>query len=121
MASLPSARSASAVNGTSCTENFRAMLPWKSQRNLPTADSYWRWYVGCTRDLPRETQTRASTHRGRSLEVFSMTVAIESLSDVELLNRMFSHDETGWREFCRRYDRLIWRCITKVTTRFGNV
>jgi RNA polymerase sigma-70 factor (ECF subfamily) len=47
--------------------------------------------------------------------------AIESLSEVELLRRLFAHDEAAWREFCRRYDRLIWRCITKVTARFGNV
>lgn len=24
----------------------------------------------------------------------------------------------AWKEFLRRYDRLIWRCITKVTGRF---
>ena len=46
---------------------------------------------------------------------------IDSLSEVELLAQMFAHDAGAWREFCRRYDRLIWRCITKVTTRFGNV
>jgi RNA polymerase sigma-70 factor (ECF subfamily) len=46
---------------------------------------------------------------------------MDSLSEVELLNRLFAHDEGAWREFCRRYDRLIWRCITKVTARFGNV
>jgi RNA polymerase sigma-70 factor (ECF subfamily) len=51
----------------------------------------------------------------------STTATLETLTEVELLNRMFTHDETAWREFCRRYDRLIWRCITKVTTRFGNV
>jgi RNA polymerase sigma-70 factor (ECF subfamily) len=49
------------------------------------------------------------------------TATLESLTEVELLQRMFSHEEAAWREFCRRYDRLIWRCITKVTTRFGNV
>lgn len=49
------------------------------------------------------------------------TATLESLTEVELLDRMFAHDQAAWREFCRRYDRLIWRCITKVTTRFGNV
>ena len=53
--------------------------------------------------------------------MMSIAATLESLTEVELLNRMFAHDETAWREFCRRYDRLIWRCITKVTTRFGNV
>jgi RNA polymerase sigma-70 factor (ECF subfamily) len=47
--------------------------------------------------------------------------APESLTDVALLEGMFARDEAAWREFCRRYERLIWRCITKVTTRFGNV
>jgi RNA polymerase sigma-70 factor (ECF subfamily) len=47
--------------------------------------------------------------------------SLQSLDELELLERLFAHDERGWREFCRRYDRLIWRCITKVTTRFGNV
>jgi RNA polymerase sigma-70 factor (ECF subfamily) len=51
----------------------------------------------------------------------AVAAAIESLSEVELLRRLFTHDEAAWREFCRRYDRLIWRCITKVTARFGNV
>lgn len=50
-----------------------------------------------------------------------MGTAIETLTEVELLSRMFAHEESAWREFCRRYDRLIWRCITKVTTRFGAV
>ncbi len=47
--------------------------------------------------------------------------AIREVSEVELLNEMLAHDERAWREFARRYDRLIWRCITKVTTRFVNV
>ncbi len=46
---------------------------------------------------------------------------LQSLTEVQLLDRLFTHEERAWREFCRRYDRLIWRCITKVTTRFGNV
>jgi RNA polymerase sigma-70 factor (ECF subfamily) len=46
---------------------------------------------------------------------------MDSLSEIELLEKMFAHHEGAWREFCRRYDRLIWRCITKVTARFGNV
>jgi RNA polymerase sigma-70 factor (ECF subfamily) len=46
---------------------------------------------------------------------------LQSLTEIELLERLFAHDARAWGEFCRRYDRLIWRCITKVTTRFGNV
>ena len=51
----------------------------------------------------------------------SNVTSLTNLTEVELLARMFTHEEAAWREFCRRYDRLIWRCISKVTTRFGNV
>ena len=43
------------------------------------------------------------------------------LSDLALLDRLLQREEAAWREFHRRYDRLIWRCITKVTGRFGAV
>jgi RNA polymerase sigma-70 factor, ECF subfamily len=49
------------------------------------------------------------------------TLDLSSLTDLDLLERLLTQDNQGWREFVRRYDRLIWRCITKVTVRFGNV
>ncbi len=39
-------------------------------------------------------------------------------SETELLSRMLLRDGNAWREFHRRYDRLIFRCIHKVTGRF---
>jgi len=42
-------------------------------------------------------------------------------SEGELLGRMLLREGAGWREFHRRYDRLIFRCIHKVTGRFRNV
>ncbi len=39
---------------------------------------------------------------------------------VALLKRMLARDEGAWREFAVRYDRLIYRCITKVTGRFSS-
>jgi RNA polymerase sigma-70 factor (ECF subfamily) len=39
-------------------------------------------------------------------------------TETELLHRMLLRDGTAWREFHRRYDRLIFRCIHKVTSRF---
>ena len=39
-------------------------------------------------------------------------------SEAELLNRMLLRDGGAWREFHLRYDRLIFRCIHKVTGRF---
>jgi RNA polymerase sigma-70 factor (ECF subfamily) len=43
------------------------------------------------------------------------------LTERDLLDRMLDRDESAWREFHRRYDRLIYRCIHKVTNRFTNV
>ncbi|MGE0792475.1 MAG: RNA polymerase sigma factor [Sandaracinaceae bacterium] len=43
---------------------------------------------------------------------------IQDWNETELLSRMLLRDGTAWREFHRRYDRLIFRCIHKVTGRF---
>jgi RNA polymerase sigma-70 factor (ECF subfamily) len=45
----------------------------------------------------------------------------ETWSDMELLNGMLLRDGTAWREFTRRYDRLIYRSIYKVTQRFATL
>lgn len=39
----------------------------------------------------------------------------------ELLERMLARESRAWREFHRRYDRLVHRCIQKVTGRFSGV
>src|SRR5262245_37560586 len=39
-------------------------------------------------------------------------------SETELLEGMLKRNAGAWREFHRRYDRLIFRCIHKVTGRF---
>lgn len=39
-------------------------------------------------------------------------------SETELLQRMLLRNGAAWREFHQRYDRLIYRCIHKVTGRF---
>ena len=39
-------------------------------------------------------------------------------TETQLLNRMMLRDAGAWREFHKRYDRLIYRCIHKVTGRF---
>ncbi|MBX3272277.1 MAG: sigma-70 family RNA polymerase sigma factor [Sandaracinaceae bacterium] len=46
------------------------------------------------------------------------TTDITELSETQLLSRMLLRDGRAWREFHRRYDRLIFRCIHKVTGRF---
>ncbi|MBX3248466.1 MAG: sigma-70 family RNA polymerase sigma factor [Myxococcales bacterium] len=42
-------------------------------------------------------------------------------TDRELLERMLEREAKAWREFHRRFDRLIYRCIHKVTVRFRSV
>ncbi|MCC6873999.1 MAG: sigma-70 family RNA polymerase sigma factor [Sandaracinaceae bacterium] len=39
-------------------------------------------------------------------------------TEAELLSRMLMRRADAWREFHHRYDRLIYRCIHKVTSRF---
>ncbi len=39
--------------------------------------------------------------------------------EIRLVARMVTGEARAWREFQRRYDRLIYRCITKVTARFA--
>lgn len=50
-----------------------------------------------------------------------MKTGYEALGELELLERMFSKSGAAWREFHRRYDRLIWCCVGKVTNRFPSV
>ena len=42
----------------------------------------------------------------------------EDRSDEDLILAMIGDEPWAWKEFQRRYDRLIHRCITKVTRRF---
>ncbi len=58
------------------------------------------------------------------------TLSTKTLSQVELpidwtdetlLARMLLKDGKAWREFHRRFDRLVYRCIHKVTGRFRSV
>ena len=43
----------------------------------------------------------------------------ESWSDEELRARMLTREARAWREFHSRFDRLVHRCIHKVTARFA--
>ena len=45
-------------------------------------------------------------------------LAMRDLTDEELRGRLLLRDGRAWREFHRRFDRLIYRCIHKVTGRF---
>src|SRR4030095_16062760 len=54
-------------------------------------------------------------------EFFDTDPTSADADEAELLARMIADDEAAWREFNRRYSRLIYRCITKVTARFMTV
>ncbi len=41
--------------------------------------------------------------------------------DTQLIEGLLRSSDRAWREFHLRYDRLIYRCITKVTGRFAAV
>jgi RNA polymerase sigma-70 factor (ECF subfamily) len=43
----------------------------------------------------------------------------EDRTDEQLIAALIADEPWGWKEFQRRYDRLIHRCITKVTRRFA--
>jgi RNA polymerase sigma-70 factor (ECF subfamily) len=42
-------------------------------------------------------------------------------AEQDLVEALVANDPRAWREFQERYDRLIMRCITKVTKRFSTV
>lgn len=47
------------------------------------------------------------------------THGLEAWCDEELRGRMLAREGRAWREFHVRFDRLVYRCIQKVTTRFA--
>ena len=55
-----------------------------------------------------------------------MTTTVASIStkaadwtDVDLLARVLRNDARGWSELVRRYRPLVYRCIAKVTSKYG--
>lgn len=42
-------------------------------------------------------------------------------AEQELVDAMLAGDDRAWTDFHKRYGRLIYRCITKVTGRFTNI
>jgi RNA polymerase sigma-70 factor (ECF subfamily) len=65
-----------------------------------------------------------SRRRARESGVFRVArpMPIDATStDEALVEAMIVDRSDGWREFQRRYDRLIHRCITKVTRRFSTL
>lgn len=46
---------------------------------------------------------------------------VHEASETELLEGMIAGDAASWKLFHERYDRLIYRCITKITCKFSGV
>lgn len=47
--------------------------------------------------------------------------SLKSLSESDLLERLLTLDAGAWREFHRRYDRMVWSCVHRVLARFRGV
>lgn len=52
---------------------------------------------------------------------FPVCAADRFETDDDLIAGMLANDPAAWRAFQRRYDRLVMRCITKVTRRFASI
>lgn len=57
----------------------------------------------------------------RSIENGPESDPPEDRTDERLVAGLLDNETWAWKEFQRRYDRLIHRCITKVTRRFGRI
>jgi RNA polymerase sigma-70 factor (ECF subfamily) len=56
-----------------------------------------------------------------TVETQNSNAALSELDERELLERLLADDADGWREFNRRYGRLIYQAIHKVLGRFRSV
>jgi len=57
----------------------------------------------------------------RESGMFAAVVDASTWTDEQLIARLIKSQPLAWREFERRYERLIDRCILKVTRRFSSV
>ena len=62
-----------------------------------------------------------TTNTARESGFFPVCSADRFESDEVLIAGMVANDPQAWRAFQTRYDRLIIRCITKVTRRFASI
>jgi RNA polymerase sigma-70 factor, ECF subfamily len=62
-----------------------------------------------------------TTNSARESGFFPVCTADRFDADDVLIAGMLANDPQAWRAFQTRYDRLIIRCITKVTRRFASI
>jgi RNA polymerase sigma-70 factor (ECF subfamily) len=68
-----------------------------------------------------EQQVREVRESGIFLKVDPAEQTNLYQDDLVLIDAMIANEPVAWREFQKRYDRLIHRCITKVTRRFSSI
>ena len=66
---------------------------------------------------------KPSTHKSGTYAIATKRTAEDTSTwtDEVLLAKMIASSPQAWREFSARYDRLVHRCILKVTRRFSSV
>ena len=69
----------------------------------------------------QEREERQVRESGIFLKVDPAPQANPFEDDLVLIDAMVANQPAAWREFQKRYDRLIHRCITKVTRRFSSI
>jgi RNA polymerase sigma-70 factor (ECF subfamily) len=66
-----------------------------------------------------------ASRRGRDsgffLKIELPVLPPDQRTDEDLVSAMITNEPWAWKEFQRRFDRLIQRCITKVTRRFSSL
>ena len=66
-------------------------------------------------------EVRRGRDSGFFLRFDANPLSPETVSDDVLVGAMITNEPWAWKEFQRRFDRLIQRCITKVTRRFSSL
>jgi RNA polymerase sigma-70 factor (ECF subfamily) len=69
--------------------------------------------------FPASTETGDVADREEHSGVFAIVPGADD--EREFVERLIAGDAASWREFQQRYDRLVVRCITKITKRFSAV
>ncbi len=70
---------------------------------------------------PTQQTTTQTTQRRDSGIFLKCASAFEGCEDQPLVDALVANDPRAWREFQQRFDRLVVRCITKVTKSFSSV
>src|SRR5208283_1917102 len=96
------------------------------------------WHEGCSRtrcqrnllkpfseDAPMAAVATAARREDSGVFMIADGAIAQRRGDLEdeaaLVFALIANDARAWRDFQQKYDRLILRCITKVTKRFSRI